>query len=137
MGEKKDKSWIKSAINKLKKEKEELESQHKKLEHEIERLNKAKSNLISEMKNFEAFQQKVKTIKTTVSTGDFKGTLREQFDTKVQNMDSQLQTEQNTLQSNMSQLEALIAQKELKSGDLIHSISNLSQSIFDLLKSLA
>ncbi|PZL75105.1 DUF5082 domain-containing protein [Enterococcus plantarum] len=108
----------------------ERKANYDKNQKKLERLKEAKSKLNNSMKNFSQFENQVKQYPTKLSTGQFKGTLRDKFDEKAQKMGTTLHKEENSYQQNMAKLDAEIAKKELEQGDLLSAV----ESAFDMAK---
>lgn len=108
----------------------ERKANYDKNQKKLERLKEAKSKLNNSMKNFSQFENQVKQYPTKLSTGQFKGTLRDKFDEKAQKMGTTLHKEENSYQQNMAKLDAEIAKKELEQGDLLSAVG----SAFDMAK---
>lgn len=96
----------------------------------LERLKEAKNKLNKSMKTFSQFENKVNQYPTKLSTGQFKGTLRDKFDEKAKKMGTAAHKEENSYQRNMARLDAEIAKKELEQGDLLSAV----ESAFDTAK---
>ena len=108
----------------------ERKANYDKNQKKLERLKEAKNKLDKSAKNFSQFEDQVKQYPTKLSTGQFKGTLRDKFDEKAKKMGTTLHTEENSYQRNMAKLEAEIAKKELEQGDLMSAV----ESAFDMAK---
>ncbi|MEI5993949.1 DUF5082 domain-containing protein [Candidatus Enterococcus mansonii] len=108
----------------------ERKAAYDKNQKKLERLKEAKSKLNKSMKNFSQFENQVKQYPTKLSTGQFKGTLRDKFDEKAQKMGTTLHKEENAYEKNMARLDAEIAKKELEQGDLLSAV----ESAFDMAK---
>ncbi|MFD2307372.1 DUF5082 domain-containing protein [Enterococcus termitis] len=109
----------------------ERKANYDKNQKKLERLKEAKTKLNKSMKSFSQFEDQVKQYPTKLSTGQFKGTLRDKFNEKANKMGTALHTEENSYQRNMAKLDAEIAKKELEQGDLLGAV----ESAFNTAKS--
>lgn len=109
---------------------DERKANYDKNQKKLERLKEARSELNKSIKGFSQFEKEIEQYPTKLSTGQFKGTLRDKFDEKAKKMDSTLHSEINSYQKNMAQLDAEIAKKELEQGDLLSAVN----SAFDMAK---
>lgn len=108
----------------------ERQATYDKNQKKLERLKEARKELNKVMSSFEQFENKVNQYPTTLSTEQFKGTLRTKFDEKAKKMGTALHKEENSHQQNLAKLDAEIAKKELEQGDLLGAVG----SAFDMVK---
>lgn len=108
----------------------ERKANYDKNQKKLERLKEAKTKLNKSVKSFSQFEDQVMQYPTKLSTGQFKGTLRDKFDEKAKKMGTTLHSEENAYQQNMAKLDAEIAKKELEQGDLFSAV----ESAFDMAK---
>ena len=114
----------------------ERKATYNKNQKKLERLKEAKRKLEKSMKNFAQFESQVKQYPTKLSTGQFKGTLRNKFDEKAKKMGTALHTEENSYQRNMAKLDAEIAKKELEQGDLLGAVESAFNTAKNFLASI-
>lgn len=102
----------------------------------LERLKDAKRDLGKAMKGFSQFEEQVKRYPQKLSTGQFKGTLRDKFDEKAETMGTKLNSEENSYERNMAQLDAEITRKELEQGDLLGAVESAFNTAKNFLASI-
>ncbi|MFK4568357.1 DUF5082 domain-containing protein [Enterococcus sp. UD-01] len=114
----------------------ERKANYDKNQKKLERLKEAKIKLEKSMKNFSQFENQVKQYPSKLSTGQFKGTLRDKFDEKAKKMGTTLHSEENSYQRNMAKLDAEIAKKELEQGDLLNAVESAFNTAKNFLASI-
>lgn len=123
-------------ISKLKNQIEEHKKEQKKIAKKINRLKSAKKNIQKEVNKLESLQKDIVNLKNNLDSNQFKGTLREKFNSKVDSLDEKIQTEQNDYQQSLSKISIKIARLEAESGDIGGIISSLSSSLVSFMQSL-
>lgn len=124
------------AADRYQKQANEIQEKHAKNQKQLERLREARSALKKAMTTFAELKKETKQYSTKISNGDFKGTLRDEFDEKAKKMGSSLQKEENGLQENLAKLDTEIAKKEVEQGDLLGAIGSALDSARNFLASI-
>ncbi len=127
---------VKLEIKALKSAIAQASAHHAAAKKELERLQNAKKQLLVLDQEYDQFQATVEKYKAAISDDHFKGSIRKEYDTFIENMMAELNTVKNGFQKNMGLLDLQIAAKEMETFNILSGISSTKQAVANLIKSL-
>lgn len=105
-------------------------------QEELDKLKSARKKLVTEIDNLTTVEKEVKDYPTSLTKTDFKGTLRDKFDTEVTTIADCANSDKNKHQSNLALLDTEIAKRDLEQGDLGDAIKSALGAVGNFLASL-
>lgn len=124
------------SANKWQRQAESIRADFNKNQKELERLKKAKNKLTTEMNRINQLEIESNKLTSSVSSFDFKGKLRDDYDKKIKQIKKNIHKDINKLQSNMSQLDAAIAKKEMEQGNIGDALSSALSMVQNFLSAI-